>query len=156
MAHRDIVSKTKRSEMMRGVAQGGTPCERTVAAMVSETGRRYRLNSRSLPGSPDISNRRRGWAIFVNGCFWHGHKNCPKTKSKRSPRIPGSNKRFWKKKLAGNRERDARKCLQLRALGVTVLIIWECQLRNADKVRDRLMRILERNDRREDSERGKI
>ena len=143
MAHRDIVSKVKRSEMMRRVARGGTPCERMVASMVTGLAKHYRLNSRSLPGSPDLSNRRRGWAIFVNGCFWHGHKNCPKTKSKGSPRVPERNRRFWKKKMAANRERDARKCRELRALGLTVLIIWECQLRNADKVMQRLKRVLE-------------
>ena len=128
--------------MMSRVAQGKTPCERIVAEIVRGIGQRYRLNNRLLPGSPDLSNQSKGWAVFVNGCFWHGHKNCPKTKSVRSSRIPARHSRFWTKKIAGNRLRDARKCRELRKLNLRVAIIWECQLRNADKVRVRLERVL--------------
>ncbi len=148
MARRDIVSKAKRSEMMRSVGQGGTPCERAVMEIVRLTGRRYRLNNRGLPGSPDLSNRTQGWAIFVNGCFWHGHKNCRKTKSKTNSRIPALHRRFWSAKIAGNRQRDARKCRELRAMGLKVLIVWECQLRMAGQVEERLRRVLPAIDKR--------
>lgn len=145
MGHRDIVSREKRSEMMRKVRQRATPLERTVAAIVTRLGYRYRLNHRGLPGSPDLSNQTRGWAIFVNGCFWHGHKNCVKTKSDSGPRVPRRNRRFWTKKILDNRRRDARKCRELRALGFRVLIVWECQLRESWKLERRLARALEGN-----------
>lgn len=142
MGHRDIVSREKRSEMMRKVRQRATPLERAVAAIVTKLGYRYRLNHRGLPGSPDLSNQTHGWAIFVNGCFWHGHKNCVKTKSDSGPRVPRRNRRFWTNKILDNRRRDARKCRELRALGFRVLIVWECQLREPGKLERRLARAL--------------
>lgn len=134
--------------MMRRVAQRRTPGEQAVAALLRGGGHYYRLNNRRLPGSPDLSNLSKGWAIFVNGCFWHGHKNCRKTKASSSPRIPARHSSFWRKKINDNRGRDARKCRELRRLGLRVVIIWECQLRTADKVDDRLRRVLRTNDRR--------
>ena len=58
--------------------------ELATRAILRSLGFYYRVRNRDLPGSPDIANRRRKWAVFVNGCFWHGHKNCPKTKSDRA------------------------------------------------------------------------
>jgi len=142
MRKRDIVSRSKRSEMMRRVGQRRTPIERAAAALLTRMGFRYRLNNRRLPGSPDLSNRSQGWAIFVNGCFWHGHKNCSKTKGGGTPRIPALRHRFWQVKIEGNRQRDARKCHELRELGLRVAIIWECQLKRADKVEERLRHLL--------------
>lgn len=140
--NRDIVSRAKRSDMMRRVAKKQTPIERAVGRLVRRMGYHYRYNNHNLPGSPDLSNARNRWAIFVNGCFWHGHKNCRKTKSRQTSRIPALRARFWKAKIRGNRSRDARKCRQLRALGFRVVIIWDCQLRDADKVQERLRRVL--------------
>lgn len=127
---------------MRRVGQRATPPERKVAAILRGLGYRYRLNNRALPGSPDLSNQSRGWAVFVNGCFWHGHKNCVKTKSGAGPRVPKKNGRFWREKIGDNRRRDARKCRQLRALGFRVMIVWECQLRKAEEVERRIGRVL--------------
>ena len=131
---------------MKRVRRTGTPIEKQVAAIVRALGHRYRLNNRRLPGSPDVSNQRRSWAIFVNGCFWHGHKNCAKTLARSQPAIPKSNRRFWVRKLAANRARDAAKCRKLRALGFRVLIVWECGLGNPEKVEKRLRRFLESPD----------
>jgi DNA mismatch endonuclease (patch repair protein) len=142
MRNRDIVSRRQRSEMMRRVGQRRTPIEQAVGALLTSMGRRYRFNNRRLPGSPDLSNQAQGWAIFVNGCFWHGHKNCAKTKGGRVSRIPILRRKFWKAKIEENRRRDARKCRQLRDQGFRVAIIWECQLRQADKVEERLKRML--------------
>ena len=128
--------------MMRCVGQRQTPIEQTTASLVRRVGQRYRFNNRKLPGSPDLSNQACGWAIFVNGCFWHGHKNCLKTKGGKGPRIPSIRRKFWSEKIEGNRQRDARKCRQLRHFGLRVLIIWECQLRNVDKVEERLRKML--------------
>ena len=145
---RDIVSSKKRSEMMRNVRQQRTPSEKRVGQMLYKMGRRFRYNNRSLPGSPDLSNQREGWAIFVNGCFWHGHKNCPKTKSNSSPRIPARNAHFWSAKIFSNRLRDARNCRRVRQLGIRAVIIWECQLRSVDKVNETLRRMVRADDRR--------
>ena len=144
MARRgDIVSKAKRSEMMRAVGQGGTAAERAVQAMLRELGARYRLNHPGLPGRPDFANRARGWAIFVHGCFWHGHRDCRKTKGGASGRVPATNAKWWSKKIEANRERDARKERSLRDLGVRVLTVWECELRQVEKLRRKLLRFLD-------------
>jgi DNA mismatch endonuclease (patch repair protein) len=66
--------------MMKAVKQTNTGAELEVRKLVTALGSRYRLGNRDLPGSPDLANRTKRWAVFVNGCFWHGHKNCPKTK----------------------------------------------------------------------------
>lgn len=134
----DIVPTEVRSRMMRSVRQRNTKAEIRVRGLVSSLGLRYRLNNKSLPGSPDLSNRSRQWAIFVNGCFWHGHKNCPKTKSGKNVRIPVSNDLFWRLKIGDNRERDARKCRQLRAAGFRTMLIWECQLRDPNRILERV------------------
>jgi len=139
----DIVSARKRSEMMAAVGQRDTSPEMAVRSILTSLGARYRVKNRDLPGSPDIANRRRRWAIFVNGCFWHGHKNCPKTKSGPGQfRVPRSNEEFWREKLLANRARDARAIRTLRASGFTVLVVRECNLRNPDSVRDRLGKTL--------------
>ena len=125
----DIVSPACRSRMMKSVKQRHTAPELIVRQTLRQLGVAYRVHNRSLPGSPDIANRSRKWAIFVNGCFWHGHRNCPKTVSGRAGRIPESNRLFWQTKLVANRRRDAQKILELRSLGFRVKVIWECQLR---------------------------
>jgi DNA mismatch endonuclease (patch repair protein) len=133
---------TLRSDLMRRVRQRQTPIEKAVAAILRKLGKRYRLNSRSLPGSPDLSNKTERWAIFVNGCFWHGHKNCGKTKVGAQPMIPRHNATFWREKLAANRRRDSKKCRDLRALGFRVIIVWECDLNTETKLENRLRRLL--------------
>ena len=136
---RDIVSRRKRSEMMGAVGQKDTPPEMTVRAMLTALGYRYRVKNRNLPGSPDIANRSRRWAIFVHGCFWHGHKNCPKTKSAAGTfRVPKTNEAFWREKLEANRARDSRAIRELRRRKFEVLVIWECSLRDPEGVSGRL------------------
>ena len=137
----DIVPASQRSAMMRAVKQHGTSPELAVRGILRDLGVAYRVHNRDLPGSPDMANRRRHWAVFVNGCFWHGHRNCSKTKGGRGSRVPKKNSEFWRKKLEDNRRRDARKCRELRARGFRVLIVWECQLRESDVLRERLGRL---------------
>ena len=79
---------------MKAVHQHGTRAEQAVCQLAREVGLHYRLNVHSLPGSPDLANKRGQWAVFVNGCFWHGHKNCRKTKSTTAPRVPRANTLF--------------------------------------------------------------
>lgn len=139
----DIVSKAKRSEMMRAVRQRGTEPEMAVRAILRELGVRYRLNHPGLPGRPDFANRTRSWAIFVHGCFWHGHRNCRRTKGGGTGRVPATNTNWWHGKIEANRARDARKARALRESGLTVLTVWECELRDPAKVRRKLTRFLD-------------
>jgi DNA mismatch endonuclease, patch repair protein len=124
-SNQDIVTQTKRSQMMTAVRQQDTAPELAVRRILSSLRIRYRVSNRDLPGSPDVANRSRKWAIFVNGCFWHGHKNCPKTKSGPGEfRVPRSNRIFWREKLKANRSRDARAMRELRARGFSVILVW--------------------------------
>lgn len=119
------------------VRQKGTAAEREVAALLRSLGVGYRLNVRTLPGSPDLANRSRRWAVFVHGCFWHGHKGC------RRATVPKSNRAFWLEKFAANRRRDARAVRALRRMGFRVCIVWECRMAQPEAVRRRLSDLLE-------------
>ena len=122
----------QRRELMQRVRRRGTPAETRVAKVCRDLGLFYRLNVASLPGSPDLANKSRRWAIFVNGCFWHQHRGCPKAT------MPKRNAEFWRQKFAANRERDARKVRILKAHGFRVMVVWECETANLDRVRRRL------------------
>jgi len=93
-------------------------------------GYRFVTQSRSLPGTPDLSNTRRKWAIFVHGCFWHGHKGCAKA------RLPKTNTEFWADKIAGNAERDRRNEQALADMGFEVYVIYECSLSELARTSD--------------------
>ena len=121
-----------RSALMSRVRQKGTTNELIVRQALHSVGGRFRVNRRALPGSPDISSERRRKAIFVNGCFWHSHRGCPRAT------LPKSNAEFWRDKLAANVERDARKIAELRRLQFDVLIVWECELPRLARLRKRL------------------
>lgn len=121
----------ERRALMQRVRRSGTPAEDEVARACRELGLSYRRNVKSLPGSPDLANKTRRWAVFVNGCFWHAHTGCKKAT------IPKRNNEFWTSKFEANRRRDAKKIRELRALGYRVLLVWECQVFEAD-IRRRL------------------
>jgi DNA mismatch endonuclease (patch repair protein) len=118
--------------MMKRVRQKGTPAEKTVAEICRSLGLGYRLNVRSLPGSPDLANKTRRWAIFVNGCFWHHHTGC------KLATIPTRNAAFWGQKFAANRKRDAAKIRQLRRAGFKTIVVWQCQTRDRRALEARL------------------
>lgn len=136
----DIVTSSVRRRMMQAVRRSGTAPEFAVRRTVRGLGVRWGHGTAKLPGSPDLVSRRHRWAIFVHGCFWHGHRNCKKTKGGVDGRIPASNRAFWSTKLAANRERDARKARELRRLGFRVLTIWECECRSAVRLERKLTR----------------
>ena len=96
---------------------------------------RYRLNVKSVPGKPDIVLRKYRTAIFVNGCFWHGHEGCSLYS------VPKSNTDFWIAKVQRNRERDQQEYKALNDAGWLVIVIWECQLQKT--VLDNTMRQVE-------------
>lgn len=98
-------------------------------------GIRFRTNCADLPGSPDLSNRRRRIAVFVHGCYWHHHTGC------KYATVPKRNRAFWLAKLEANKRRDRRKARELRKLGFKVVTVWECETRRpgfADRLAARL------------------
>jgi DNA mismatch endonuclease (patch repair protein) len=112
----------RRSELMRRVRQRGTRAEDDVANAFRGVGVCYRRNVKSLPGSPDFANKTRGWAVFVNGCFWHHHDGC------RRATIPTRNRAYWTRKFSENKTRDEAKKDALNAMGFRVVVIWECEV----------------------------
>lgn len=134
----DIVDSSTRSRMMKAVRQRGTRPEMEVRRLLRDLGIHYRVSNKGLPGTPDLANRSRRWAIFVHGCFWHGHRNCAKTKGGQNGRVPKQNRAYWEEKIRNNRERDARKERELTSLGFRVLVVWECELRERPKLVSRL------------------
>ena len=131
---RPIPDTPERSRLLARVRQKKTAPEEVVAKALRRLGLSYRRNVKGLPGSPDFANRKRGFAIFVDGCFWHRHTGC------RRATVPKNNRAFWLAKFAANRSRDAAKIRALRALGFRVLVIWECEV---EAVADRLHRLAE-------------
>ncbi len=114
-----------------------TKPEVVVRKYLFSEGFRYRKNVKDLPGTPDIVLPRYKTVIFVNGCFWHGHKGC------RHFVVPDTNREFWIGKIEANIQRDARKSAELEKLGWRVIVIWECELN--PKVRDMTLLRLKEN-----------
>ncbi|MEZ5994891.1 MAG: very short patch repair endonuclease [Hyphomonadaceae bacterium] len=122
----DVFPPEQRSAVMRAVKSSNTAPERAVRAAVCALGyrRRYRLNGAGLPGKPDLVFPAQRKAIFVHGCFWHGHA------CKRGARTPKNNAAYWRAKIARNVARDAAALTALRRDGWPALIIWECEIRD--------------------------
>lgn len=112
---------------MSRISGKDTKPEELVRKYLFSKGFRYRKNVHTLPGSPDLVLPKYHTVIFVNGCFWHGHKNCKYFV------WPKSNTEFWRKKIEANMERDKRKKSQLEDMGWTVLTVWECELRPKER-----------------------
>ena len=123
-------------ERMCRIRQRDTAPEMAVRKYLHRHGIRYRVCPRGLPGSPDLVNWSAGWAIFVHGCFWHGHEGCVLA------RLPKSNTEFWRAKIVANRERDLRKQRELEQLGLRVHTVWQCEIDDGDAL-ERLARALE-------------
>jgi len=133
----DTLSAKQRSELMARVRGRDTRPERIVRSVLADLGYRFRLQPQDVFGRPDIVMRSRHVAIFVHGCFWHRH-SC-----RNGNRTPKSRVAFWRKKLEGNAARDKRVVARLRRDGWRVLTVWECQLRNLQRLAKRLDRFLE-------------
>ena len=134
----DVFTPEQRSAVMARVKGRDTGPERAVRRLLTALGLRYRLQRRDLPGRPDMALGPRRTAVFVHGCFWHGH-DCP-----RGSRKPKTNAESWAAKIARNRARDARARDDLATLGWRALTIWECELRDGPALRARLERELPR------------
>ena len=132
----DPFSSAKRSWIMRQVRSQHTKPELLVRSLAHHLGYRFRLHKRELPGAPDLVFPSRRKVIFVHGCFWHGH-SC-----RRGDRLPKTNAEYWHKKITRNRERDRQHKRQLQQRGWSILVLWECQLRNQQQLVSRLSRFL--------------
>ena len=114
-----------------------TKPELAVRSFVHGMGYRYRLHGKDLPGHPDLVFKSRLKVIFVHGCFWHLHRNCPKS------RLPKSNRNYWKPKLERNAARDKRVRRQLRIGGWQSLVVWECEIGNTNRLARRIRNFLD-------------
>ena len=116
-----------RSQNMARVKSKNTKPEDFMRKLLWHKGFRYKLNYKELPGSPDLYIPKYKVAIFVNGCFWHMHENC------RYSSIPKNNHDFWKNKLEGNVERDRENYAQLESMGIKVIVVWGCEIKQMMK-----------------------
>jgi len=133
----DVFSKQERSEIMARVRGTHTTPEKTVRTFLRKSGFRLRLYVASLPGKPDILVPECRAALFVNGCFWHGHLGCKRAV------LPATRTAFWRAKIAGNVLRDRRNNITLKRMGWHVITIWQCQL-TPKKVQTRFKSLLAR------------
>jgi len=124
----DRISSAKRSEIMRAVKPRNTSPERKVRSVAHSLGLRFRVHRSDLPGSPDLLFPRRKTALFVHGCFWHRHENCPKATT------PRTNAEYWNRKFRDNMERDSQNEKKLKEIGWKVLVIWECETRRRESI----------------------
>jgi DNA mismatch endonuclease (patch repair protein) len=127
----DHLTPERRSANMSAVKCRNTQPEMLVRTLSHRMGYRFRLHYSALPGKPDLAFPARRKAIFVHGCFWHGH-TC-----KRGTR-PKTRADFWRRKITGNAARDARQIAMLKAAGWRSLVVWECETKKAERLCARL------------------
>ena len=127
----DRVTRKVRSKIMASVGTKDTCAEMGVRRMVHRMGYRYVLHRSDLPGKPDLVFPSRHKVIFVHGCFWHGHR-C------RYGRLPKSRLDYWRPKIETNRQRDRTQRNELMRQGWDVLVVWQCQLKKPDALRQRI------------------
>lgn len=125
----------QRSRCMAAVNGKDTKPEMIVRRYLFSKGLRFRVNNRNLPGSPDIVLRKYKTVVFVDGCFWHGHKDC------KYFRVPKSNVDFWRHKIALNIARDYDNNVDLKLAGWRVIRIWECEIKTKAKREEALQHL---------------
>lgn len=135
----DVFTPAQRSAVMRKVPGKNSSAELRVRRLLRRMGVGYRLHRRDLPGSPDVTMAGRKLALFVHGCFWHGH-DC-----RRGARAPKANAAYWSAKIARNRVRDQAAAQALAALGWRTLTLWECELSDEPALQARIEAALGRH-----------
>ena len=123
----DNHTKEVRSYNMSRIKSKNTKPEEIVRKYLFSRGLRYRKNDKRFKGKPDIVLPKYKTIVFVHGCFWHVHENCPDFV------MPKSNLEYWKPKLLKNKERDEFNITALRDDGWRVIVVWECELKTAVK-----------------------
>ncbi len=133
----DRLSKARRSWNMSRIKGRDTAPERKLRSLLHKAGYRFRIHRTTLPGKPDIVLRKYRTVVFVHGCFWHRHEDCPNAAN------PKTNAAFWQEKFRNTVERDRRNSAVLADLGWRIVVVWECEIeRDAAKVAGRVGQIL--------------
>ena len=120
----DVFTKQKRSDVMSKIRGKDTKPEKIVRSYLHRCGFRFRLHKKGVPGRPDLWLPKYNAAIFVNGCYWHRHRDCKYTY------MPKQNREFWANKFAANVVRDEENLAALRFDKIRLLVVWECELNN--------------------------
>ena len=118
----DVLNPQQRHRCRSHIRSKATKPKMLVRRWLWAHGYRYRLNVKSVPGKPDIVMRKYRTAIFVNGCFWHGHEGCKQFV------LPKTNTAFWRNKIEYNRARDQKNYDILINAGWQVIVLWQCKL----------------------------
>lgn len=137
----DRLTTERRSWNMGRIRSKDTIPERVVRSLLHQCGLRFSLRRKELPGKPDIVLPARNTVVFVHGCFWHRHEGCS------NATVPSTRRDFWGKKFQGTIRRDKVVSSKLKELGWRVVTVWECELRDLVKVRNRLLRELKSTER---------
>ena len=125
----------QRSRNMSAIKSKNTKPEIAVRKLLHSMGYRFRLHRKDLPGSPDIVLPKYKTVIFVHGCFWHRHENCKYAST------PKTRKEFWESKFKANVKRDKEIEEKIKNIGWQSSVIWECELKDIDNLRDKIIDI---------------
>ena len=128
----DTISEERRSWNMSRIRGKDTKPELIVRSLLHKMGYRFRIHRKDLPGKPDIVLPKHKTIIFVHGCFWHRHKGC------RYAYTPKSRVKFWKDKFAGTVKRDNNHQKQLKEMGWSVHVVWECETKNPEILNNKI------------------
>ena len=123
----DIVTPEQRSKNMAAIRSKDTKPEVYFRKLLFAKGYRYSLNSKTVPGHPDIYLRKYNTAVFIHGCFWHRHEGC------KFAYMPKSRIEFWQNKFEANRKRDSVVRNELHEKGIKCLVVWECSIKKMGK-----------------------
>ena len=134
----DIVTPEQRSRNMTAIRSKDTKPEVYFRKLLFAKGYRYSLNSKTIPGHPDIYLRKYNAAVFVHGCFWHRHEEC------KFAYMPKSRIEFWQNKFEANRKRDFVVRNELREKGIKCLVVWECSIKKMQKDEEFQIRLLDK------------
>lgn len=134
----DNLNSEQRSHAMRQVRSGDTGPEMFVRKLIHRLGFRFRLDTKHLPGKPDLIFPKYRVAIFVHGCFWHRHYACVRAT------VPKTNESYWTGKFDRNVKRDRAVAASLKSIGWKVLTIWECEIRQPLRLKRRILRFFRR------------
>ena len=134
----DVHDQQTRSYNMSQIKARNTKPELFVRKSIFSKGFRYKLYDKNLPGKPDIVLPKYKTVVFINGCFWHGHKNCQKFV------LPKSRSEWWLRKITANITNDKKNIALLQKMGWKVIVVWECQLNNAksEQTINRIVRLI--------------
>ena len=134
----DIVTPEQRSKNMAAIRSKDTKPEVYFRKLLFAKGYRYSLNSKTIPGHPDIYLRKYNAAVFVHGCFWHRREEC------KFAYMPKSRIEFWQNKFKANRKRDFVVRNELREKGIKCLVVWECSIKKMQKDEEFQIRLLDK------------